>query len=126
MRWALIDQSTGMVQAKGQGANIVSPPEQDGCYLIDDYPDWITPGLHRLENGQFVEDRDAVARRVRSDRDVALSLYVDPVVTNPLRWADLSEAQQNDIVVYRKALLDLPEQEGFPFDVVWPEKPKWN
>lgn len=24
---------------------------------------------------------------------------------------------------YRQSLRDVPEQEGFPFDIVWPEKP---
>jgi len=123
MKWALIQKHTGLVQAKGQGANLVSPPEQDGCYLIGDYPDWITPGLHRLEDGHFVEDENAVARRVRGDRDAALAVYVDPVVTNPLRWAELSEEQKNAIETYRKALLDLPEQDGFPEAVEWPTRP---
>lgn len=34
-----------------------------------------------------------------------------------------SKAVINEWKVYREALRDLPEQEGFPFDVVFPQKP---
>lgn len=35
----------------------------------------------------------------------------------------LGEALLGGIAIYRKALRDLPEQPGFPFDIDWPEKP---
>ena len=33
------------------------------------------------------------------------------------------DAATDAVAVYRQALRDVPEQEGFPFDVIWPEKP---
>jgi len=57
---------------------------------------------------------------VRSERDYILSTEVDPVVTNPLRWADLSATEQLEMATYRTALLDIPSQAGFPHNVVWP------
>ena len=60
--------------------------------------------------------------RVREDRDQRL-LEVDAFVGNPLRWGSLSAEQQDVWVVYRQALLDVPQQAGFPNDVVWPTKP---
>jgi len=27
------------------------------------------------------------------------------------------------MAIYRQALRDIPQQEGFPYNVVWPEKP---
>lgn len=33
------------------------------------------------------------------------------------------EAATGEISAYRQALRDIPQQEGFPFDIVWPEKP---
>lgn len=36
----------------------------------------------------------------------------------------LGRALSNNWALYRKQLRDLPEQPGFPFDVVFPEKPE--
>jgi hypothetical protein len=63
------------------------------------------------------------ANSVRSQRDSLLLSEVDPLVTNPLRWAELTAEQQQSYVDYRRALLDIPQQDGFPYDVIWPEKP---
>lgn len=57
------------------------------------------------------EEKEASAR---ATRDAYLAAYVDPLVTNPLRWNDLSEAEQNNIKAYRQYLLDVPQTEGFP------------
>jgi hypothetical protein len=65
------------------------------------------------------------AKEVRRERDYLLSTLVDPIASNPLRWADISEETKQNIMDYRKALLDLPEQEGFPHNVVFPELPTY-
>lgn len=54
------------------------------------------------------------AEQVRQTRNMYLQEYVDPLVTNPLRWQDLSESEQEEIKNYRKYLLDIPEQKEFP------------
>jgi len=64
------------------------------------------------------------ATAVRQQRDIILATQVDPVVTNPLRWADLSEEEQAAWAAYRRALLDITTQAGFPHDVVWPVAPQ--
>ena len=70
------------------------------------------------------EELDAIAaKRVRRQRDFILAIYVDPMVSNPLRWAALSADQQQAWADYRIALLDVPQQSGFPNDVVWPVQP---
>jgi len=61
----------------------------------------------------------ALASQVRSERDLLLSV-VDVVVSNPLRWASLSSDKQNEWTAYRQALLDVPQQSGFPGTVSWP------
>ena len=61
---------------------------------------------------------------VRYTRDITLANEVDPLVTNPLRWADLSTAQQDAWTAYRRALLDITDQAGFPQNIVWPSKPE--
>lgn len=68
---------------------------------------------------------DAVAAAgVRAHRDYLLATEVDPVVSNPLRWADLSAEQQAAWATYRRALLDITAQAGFPHDIVWPVAPQ--
>ena len=64
----------------------------------------------------------ALAAQVRTQRDNLL-VGVDVIVSNPLRWADLSADKQNEWTVYRQALLDVPQQSGFPNTVTWPTQP---
>ena len=56
-------------------------------------------------------------------RDLLLTSEVDPIVTNSLRWAELSSTEQQQWTDYRTALLDVPQQSGFPNKVNWPTKP---
>lgn len=60
---------------------------------------------------------------VRFQRDSILKDEIDPLVTNPLRWGDLTIEQQEQIKTYRQELLDITNQTGFPTDVIWPVKP---
>jgi hypothetical protein len=66
---------------------------------------------------------DEKASDARAVRNMLLVSEVDPIVTNPLRWAELSSAVQQQWTDYRTALLDVPQQSGFPSDIVWPTKP---
>lgn len=54
------------------------------------------------------------SEQVRNIRDNYLAQYVDAVVSNPLRWADMSQEEQEAIIQYRRYLLDVPQSEGFP------------
>lgn len=73
---------------------------------------------------------------VRDKRNDILRNVVDPVVTNPLRWADLSAEKQAAWVEYRRALLDITTNFPSPIyswdetirtyqeqQIQWPEKP---
>ena len=66
----------------------------------------------------------AQAEIVRNDRDGILRNVVDPLVSNPLRWGGMTAEQQAAWTTYRQALLDVPQQSGFPNSVVWPTKPE--
>lgn len=71
------------------------------------------------------EELDAeAAGSIRAARDQRLRNEVDPLVTNPLRWAELTEEKRAEWTAYRRALLDVPQQAGFPHNVVWPTKPE--
>ena len=68
---------------------------------------------------------DAVAAEaVRAERAYKLASEVDPIVSNPLRWADLTAEKQAEWAAYRRALLDITAQSGFPHNVVWPTRPE--
>ena len=70
------------------------------------------------------EEKDAeLSIFARGDRDKLLESEVDPLVTNPLRWAELTTEQQNDWTQYRTDLLNVPQQSGFPNTITWPTKP---
>ena len=67
---------------------------------------------------------DAVtAANVRAERDHILVTVVDPLVSNPLRWSDLTSDKQTEWSQYRTNLLNVPQQAGFPNTITWPTKP---
>ena len=65
------------------------------------------------------------AAQVRSKRNQLLR-EVDPIAGNALRWAALTSEQQTAWATYRTALLDVPQQSGFPNTITWPTKPEGN
>jgi len=64
----------------------------------------------------------ALAAEIRADRNGRLT-EVDAIAGNALRWAALSAATQAAWATYRQALLDVPQQAGFPHTVTWPVAP---
>ena len=60
--------------------------------------------------------RDVEAEKVsvRNQRDLLLA------ATDWTQCADISQATKDKWAPYRKALRDVPQQAGFPFDVIWP------
>ena len=70
------------------------------------------------------EETDAAtAGQVRAERDRILNTVVDPLVSNPLRWADLTSDKQAEWSQYRTDLLAVPQQAGFPNNITWPQEP---
>jgi len=81
-----------------------------------DYAAYLAPTQAEIDDGN--------ALGVRTLRDSILTELVDPIVTNPMRWNDLTEAKQADWTQFRTDLLNIPSQEGFPSgEIVWPTKP---
>ena len=79
--------------------------------LADDVEAYVPPTQVELDA--------ALAAEVRADRDGRLA-EVDAVAGNALRWAALDADTQAAWALYRQALLDVPQQAGFPNDVLWP------
>jgi hypothetical protein len=62
------------------------------------------------------------AESARFERNHQLS-QIDMVISNPLRWASMTAEQQAAWTTYRQALLDIPQQAGFPDNITWPTSP---
>jgi hypothetical protein len=60
---------------------------------------------------------------VREQRNFLL-VELDDFVSNPFRFNVLTVEQKDELAIYRQALLDVPQQSGFPMDVAFPEKPQ--
>tara|TARA_R110000772_G_scaffold230240_1_gene341003 strand:+ start:596 stop:1012 length:417 start_codon:yes stop_codon:yes gene_type:complete len=67
-------------------------------------------------------DAEAAAN-IRRQRDNILATVVDPLVSNNLRWADLTSDKQAEWSQYRTDLLNVPQQAGFPNSITWPTEP---
>ena len=80
-----------------------------------EYAEYVAPTQSELDN--------IAAHDARVERDLLLANDVDPLVSNPLRWGDLSEDKRLEWSRYRSDLLNVPQQSGFPSAINWPNKP---
>lgn len=64
---------------------------------------------------------EELAVQARSQRDSLIA------ATDYLMATDypLTDEKRQELTVYRQALRDVPEQPGFPTEIVWPAKPEW-
>ena len=88
--------------------------DQVMALIGDDFTAYVPPTQTELD--------EAEAESVREERD-ALLVEVDAIAGNALRWAALDADTQAAWSAYRQALLDVPQQSGFPHSVTWPTKP---
>lgn len=68
------------------------------------------------------EKYNSEVARVRSLRDIKLK-ELDHFVMNPLRWVEINSKDKELLSHYRRSLLDLTEQDGFPFLFTMPAEP---
>jgi len=80
-----------------------------------DFKSYVAPTQAELDAQAASEARDSRAELLVTE--------VDPIVTNPMRWGSLSSVKQNEWTQYRTALLDVPQQSGFPNSITWPSTP---
>ena len=108
-----IDKNTGEVYAYDQ-------EQIDGG--------WVKEGLVPMTETEVeahlnpIPTTEQLASAIRYERDKALKA-LDEVVSNPLRFSELLEEQRLEAATYRRLLLDVPQQEGFPQEYVMPEVP---
>ena len=80
-----------------------------------DFADYVPPTQAELD--------EQAAANIRRKRDNILATVVDPLVSNPLRWADLTSEKKYKWSQYRTDLLNVPQQAGFPNSITWPTEP---
>jgi len=119
-----------------------SAPNASTIDLNINHPDhgWIPftaqaddPLYAQAVNGDFgpIADYDgpsiekSLTDQMRMHRNVLLA-QLDTIVMNPLRWSEFTADQQAELAVYRQALLDVPQQDGFPHGIMWPQIPWGN
>jgi hypothetical protein len=119
MRKALVNNTTGELE----NIVMVDPnnlPEAPEGYRMEDE----TGGVigQRWTGSAWEYPLSVLEARVRAGRDARL-LEVDAIAGNALRWAALNADTQAAWATYRQALLDVPQQAGFPNTVAWPTEP---
>lgn len=85
---------------------------------------------HDYISGNFTEINECPDWKIQLEKEV-LSLDVRSERNNLLSNTDhliqsdypLSDEKKQEIKVYRQALRDIPQQDGFPENIVWPDKP---
>jgi hypothetical protein len=84
------------------------PPKPDGTYIFD------------YVSLQWVPDQFQATSEVNSQRTALLySSDWTQIPNNPL-----TTEQQQEWAVYRQQLRDIPQQSGYPYNVVWPTPPQ--
>jgi hypothetical protein len=84
-------------------------------------------GLARIIDGEIFLGRTDAEKKaeketeIKAQRNRILLETVDRV--NGIRWEAMTGEEKEAWREYRQALLDIPEQEGYPDTVVWPEMP---
>jgi hypothetical protein len=99
-------------------------PRQQGWIEVSPKPE----EYYDYVDGEWVENLESkttiLSDRARTQRDFKLSNEVDVIASNPLRWAALTDEKRAEWAQYRIDLLNVPQQSGFPDDIMWPTKPE--
>ena len=85
---------------------------------------------HDYISGNFTEINECPDWKIQLEKEI-LSLDVRLERNNLLSNTDhliqsdypISDEKKQEIKVYRQALRDIPQQDGFPDNIVWPDKP---
>ena len=101
--------------------NVEVTDEQWQIALDNEHDTVNSDGTTEKSSVSTTKDQEA---NVRAERNNILVSSIDPVVSNPLRWAELTEPEQASIISYRTSLLDITEQATFPTSVTWPDEPQ--
>ena len=118
-----MSQETQYNYADATGNHFISFEQIEGMTEIDKKPS----DFHEWNGSAWVENASvklaSLTSETRALRNSLLASEVDPIVSNPLRWADLTDTKRAEWTQYRTDLMNVPQQSGFPSTVNWPQKP---
>lgn len=126
MKCCIINKQTGVCvniveldsteQFNSTDTDLIVAPEQSGQI------GWRWSDSSWVQTPDVVYTTEELCLFIRIKRNKLLKRFVDRM--NPIRWEELSEEKKQEWKTYRQALLDIPEQDGFPINVIWPAKPQ--
>ncbi len=140
MKYTIYNADTGQIlytlscaDASTAELNLVDKVWIDGDYSAEQY--YVANGVvvEKPQRPQGFYDFDYATKTwsmnlietqnaLRYQRDAALS-ELDRV--GAVWYNSLTTEQQAELATYRQALLNVPQQPGFPTQVEWPPKPTW-
>jgi hypothetical protein len=80
-------------------------------------------GIVRDREGTVIEPVEQLLLDMKKANDEIQSRLKKINSIGFLEWEDLGAEKQAQIRAYKQALLDLPNQPGFPYNIAWPEDP---
>jgi hypothetical protein len=92
-----------------EGKVVPMPPKPSNDYIFD------------YQSKQWLVDMEGATARALQKRDNLLKDGPDRI--SPVWWDAMSQSQKDSWVSYRTALLDVPQQSGYPLQIIWPSKP---
>jgi hypothetical protein len=115
-------EGIGYWQAIGSEVKIASYPSGTKEVPVCPGPGYIFNGNEWVSPSQTWLTEQA-AKYARNERSIKLKTEVDPIMSNFIRWGEMTIEKQNEWIKYRRDLLDITEQENFPSVVIWPNPP---
>lgn len=80
-------------------------------------------GIVRDREGTIIEPIDQLLLDMKKANDEIQAKLKKVNSIGFLEWEDLGAEKQAQVRAYKQALLDLANQPGFPYDIVWPTDP---
>jgi hypothetical protein len=113
--FSIVPENPPTYKQATQRCDRVLPTFQNGRWVET----WQISELSDIEKEQVKAQKE---QEVRATRDGFLLSKVDSI--SHIRWSVMADEQKEAVLAYRQALLDVPQQEGFPWEVSWPEPPE--
>lgn len=101
-----------------------NPPEANSTH----HPELVYPVRAEATEVEYVmvestsQAVEAITASERIERNKRLVEHVDSI--GPIEWESFTDAEKAEIKQYRIDLLNVPQQDGFPHAIQWPEKPE--
>ena len=101
------------------------PPPKKGKKIVPDIPVKQANGqMQRKYKYENVTEAERVnfSKVMRERRKEILEKYIDKI--SPVRWEKMSKAQKKEVNEYHQTLLDLPDDDAWPF-IIFPKPPSF-